>query len=329
MRNGTFLFGCGGFDVLRYVNAKEEREKEIFGKRTEAWLTLFNYATLPFYWGTYEPKEGDVWQEEMEKCVDFLTDRGVTVKGHPLCWHTVCADWLLKYDDKTIMEKQLDRIHREVSHFKGKIAYWDVINETVILPVFAKYDNAVSRLCARYGRMTLIREVFAAAKAADPSARLLINDFNTTDSYAKVIAECLQAGVPIDAIGIQSHQHQGYWGAEKTKEVIERFSRFGLPIHFTENTLLSGMLVPPEIEDLNDFHAEHWDTVPFMEIRQRDELQEMYGILLESPYVKAATYWDFADGAWLHAPAGLLREDGSRKPSYDALKEIVMRNASH
>ena len=219
MKNENFLFGCGAFDVLCYVNATEESEKEKYGKRTKEWLDLFNYGTLPFYWGTYEPTEGDVRQAEMDKCVEFLTARGVTLKGHPLCWHTVCADWLLSYDDKTIFEKQLERINREVSHFKGKITYWDVINETVILPVFNKYDNAVSRICARYGRMTLIKEVFAAAKAADPEAQLLINDFNTTDKYEKVIEECLQAGVPIDAIGIQSHQHQGYWGAKKIKEV--------------------------------------------------------------------------------------------------------------
>ena len=261
--------------------------------------------------------------EALEERLGDLNARGVTLKGHPLCWHTVCADWLLSYDDKTIFEKQLERINREVSHFKGKITYWDVINETVILPVFDKYDNAVSRICARYGRMTLIKEVFAAAKAADPEAKLLINDFNTTDKYEKVIEECLQAGVPIDAIGIQSHQHQGYWGAKKIKEVIERFSRFGLPVHFTENTLLSGMLMPPEIEDLNDYQVKSWDTVPFMEIRQQEDLAEMYGILLNSPYVKAATYWDFADGAWLNAPSGLVRVDGTPKPAYDRLKSIV------
>ena len=49
-----------------------------------------------------------------------------------------------------------------------------------------------------------------------------------------------KAGVRIDVIGIQSHMHQGYWGREKTLAVLERFERFHLPIHFTENTLLSG-----------------------------------------------------------------------------------------
>ena len=49
MQNGNFLFGCGAFDVLCYVNATEESEKEKYGKRTKEWLALFNYGTLPFY----------------------------------------------------------------------------------------------------------------------------------------------------------------------------------------------------------------------------------------------------------------------------------------
>ena len=57
MKNENFLFGCGAFDVLCYVNATEESEKEKYGKRTKEWLALFNYGTLPFYWGTYEPTD--------------------------------------------------------------------------------------------------------------------------------------------------------------------------------------------------------------------------------------------------------------------------------
>jgi GH35 family endo-1,4-beta-xylanase len=27
---------------------------------------------------------------------------------------------------------------------------------------------------------------------------------------------CLEVGIKFDAIGLQSHMHQGYWGVEKT-----------------------------------------------------------------------------------------------------------------
>ena len=321
--NHEFLFGRGAFDVVECTNAVTEEQKLRYTPRAERLEEIFNYGTTTFYWGLYEPQEGEIRRERMMKGVSRLCDKGIAVKGHPLCWHTVCADWLLKYSDEEIMARQLDRIIREVSNFKGKIGYWDVINETVIMPDFDRYDNAVTRLCRRYGRIPLIKSVFEAAKAADPNAVLLINDFNTSEDYAAVIEQCLDAGVPIDAIGIQSHQHQGYWGAEKLESVLARFERFGLPIHFTENTIISGKPMPPEIVDLNDFQPESWDSLPEYEEQQKNELSEMYRILFAHPLVKAVTGWDFTDGGWLNAPSGLLRRDNSPKPAYDMLKKLI------
>ena len=253
----------------------------------------------------------------------ILRSNNVTIKGHPLCWHTVCADWLMEYPDEVIMDKQLARINREVTAFKGVIDIWDVINEVVIMPVFDKYDNAVTRLCKRYGQVGLVKEVFAAAKAANPEGTFLINDFNTSPKYEELIEQCLDAGVEISAIGIQSHQHQGYWGTEKLYDVLKRFSRFGLPIHFTENTLVSGSLIPEYIEDLNDWQVKEWPTTIAGEERQAKEWEEMYRILFADPNIKAITGWDFADGAWLNAPSGLVTVDNREKPAYKKLLSLV------
>ncbi|MBR6238193.1 MAG: endo-1,4-beta-xylanase [Lachnospiraceae bacterium] len=314
-----FLFGCGGFDFMPYVIDGNEFFKDI----TEKWLEIFNYATLPFYWGNFEPEEGKPDTENLLKTAKYLQSKGVKVKGHPLCWHTVCADWLLKYDNKAIMEKQLGRIDREVTGFKGVIDMWDVINEVVIMPVFDKYDNAVTRLCNEKGRVGLVKEVFDEARKCNPDAVLLLNDFNTSPKYEELIEECLEAGVPISAIGIQSHQHQGYWGAEKLNDVLERFGRFGLPIHFTENTLISGDLMAPHIVDLNDWQVDDWPSTEEGEARQCKEVEEMYRILFAHPLVEAITTWDFKDGAWLNAPSGFIRRDKTTKPSYDMLKKLI------
>ena len=67
--------------------------------------------------------------------------------------------------------------------FRGVVGLWDVINEVVIMPDFDRYDNAVTRLCREYGRIGLVKKVFAAARECDPDAVLLINDFNTSQSY--------------------------------------------------------------------------------------------------------------------------------------------------
>ena len=229
----------------------------------------------------------------------------------------------MQYSNEEILRRQIARIHRDVNAFREVIRFWDVINEVVIMPVFDKYDNAITRICREKGQVELVREVFAAAKESDPDAVLLINDFNTSPAYEHLLESLLEAGVPISAIGIQSHQHQGYWGLEKLNDVLSRFSRFGLPIHFTENTLISGEIMPAYIEDLNDWQVEAWPSTPEGEERQAREVAEMYSVLFAHPLVKAITSWDFNDGCWLKAPSGLVREDNSEKPAYLALKNLI------
>ena len=215
------------------------------------------------------------------------------------------------------------RITREASDFAGLIEQWDAINETVILPEFTAEENAVTRLARARGRMHVIRLAFETARAADPHARLVLNDFDLSSDFEDVIEECLEAGLEIDAIGLQTHMHQGYRGEAQIAEVIERFSRFDLPIQLTETTLLSGELMPAHVVDLNDHVVDSWPSTPEGEARQADELVRHYRTVLAQPAVESLTYWGLGDaGAWLGAPgrpgarrrhpqAGLRRAPGA------------------
>jgi GH35 family endo-1,4-beta-xylanase len=329
-KSHKFLFGVGGFESVELASGKKPDGNPLEKERT-AYLQdklgkLFgfnNYATLPFYLGRYEPVEGKPDEARVKAGALWFKERGITTKGHPLCWHTVGADWLMNYSNAEIMKKVIARIERDVSAFAGIIDIWDVINEVVIMPVFDKYDNAITRICKEYGQIPLVKEVFSAAKRANPKAVLLLNDFDMSKDYEVLIEKCLDAGIPIDVIGLQSHQHQGYWGAEKVHDVLSRFSRFGLPLHFTENTIISGEIMPPHIVDLNDWQVEDWPTTPEGEERQKKEIIEMYEILFAHPQVEAITTWSGGDNAWLHAPAGFLRIDNSEKPVYKALKAKI------
>lgn len=334
LTNHEFLFGCGAFDSLpataegnlgdiAFYQDRLAPTKEFYQDRVNKWLDVFNYGTIPFYWGGFEPVEGSPLTDSRMRAAKYLREHNAQVKGHPLCWHTECAKWLMDYDNATILQKQLDRINRDVTAFKGVIDMWDVINEVVIMPVYDRYDNAITRICKELGRVKLVKEVFDAAHAANPDAVLLINDFNLSESYRILIDGCLNAGVPITAIGIQSHQHQGYMGREKLEDILERFSVFGLPMHFTENTLVSGEIMPAHIVDLNDYQVDEWPSTPEGEERQKNEWSEMYHMLFEHPLVEAITGWDFADGAWLHAPSGFVREDNTPKSSYYELKRLI------
>jgi len=319
-----FLFGTAAFDLVPFTNGEYEGEKlEQAEGRAEKLLALCNAATLPFYWTRFEPERGKPMTAPVKNAAQWCVDHHLLTKGHPLCWHTLTADWLLEMSNAEILQAQIARIQRDVSDFRGLIDMWDVINEAVIMPVFDKYDNGLTRLCREMGRINTVKAMFEATRATNPSATLLLNDFDVSDAYDILVEGCLEAGIKIDVIGIQSHMHQGCWGVEKTLKVLDHFSRFKLPIHFTETTLVSGQLMPPEIVDLNDYQVQEWPTTPEGEERQAREAIQHYTTLFAHPLVEGITWWDMSDGGWLHAPAGLIRRDGSSKPAYDELLKLV------
>ena len=324
-KNHKFLFGSNwGESTLALVNSElSGREKELAELRNENFLQLFNQATLPFYWARFEPERGQPQTQRILNAAQWYVDHKCIVKGHPLCWHTLTPDWLLKMNNRDILRAQLGRIQRDVSDFVGLIDQWDVVNEAVIMPMFNRYDNGITRLCNEMGRIKLVRSMFDTTRAINPQATLLLNDFDVSPAYESLIEGCLTSGVQIDVIGIQTHMHQGYWSAERTLSVLERFGRFNLPIHFTENTIVSGHLMPPEIIDLNDYQVSDWPSTPDGELRQAQEVVLHYKTLLAHPAVQAITWWDLSDGGWLNAPAGLLRQDHTRKPAYAELLKLI------
>jgi endo-1,4-beta-xylanase len=330
-----FAFGNIGFDLIPLANGETDPAEagiETFGgarlegleRLAEQWTGVFNTATLPFYWGRFEPVRGEPDTERLLTTARWLRERGIAVKGHPLVWHTVTAKWLLDLPLDEVERVQRERIRRDVGDFAGLIDTWDAINEAVIMPVFDREDNGITRLAADRGRLAMVRMAFEEARAANPAATLVLNDFDLSPAYEELIEEVLGAGIEVDAIGLQTHMHQGYRGEEQVLAIVDRFARFGLPIHMTETTLLSGDPMPPEITDLNDFQVDDWPSTPAGEERQADEVERHYRSLVGHPAVQAITYWGLTDdGMWLGAPGGLVRADGTPKPSYDALRRLV------
>ncbi len=309
-----FLFGCNAFGLRG--PADELRWQEYRERFTE----LFNFATLPFFWGSFERQKGKLETKDLQRMAGWCASRGIGAEGTPLCWHEVWPGWLKEMDLAQVRRLQIGRIKREVKSCAREVGTWVVVNEPVVMPNWKEKDNPIARLSRELGRVELMRGAYAAARKGNPKATLMLNDYDLSPRYEKLIEECIGAGVQFDAIGLQSHMHAGYWGPRKTWKTIEQFTRFNKPLHFTEVTILSG-----EIRKIMDFSRRYddWPTTREGERRQEKQVVEFYRLLFSHPAVERITWWDFQDGAWLGAPAGLLRKDMTPKPAYNSLKKLI------
>lgn len=309
-----FLFGCNGFLI-------SPREETAYNRLFEQ---IFNYTTLPFYWGLYEGFQGSTDAERIHAVAEWCRQRGITVKGHPLVWQFLYPSWIELFAPDKIKQFQMLRISREIKAFAGLINIWDVVNEAVLAPSKTLYpNNPICNLYNHSGRLPLVKECFATARATNEQATLILNDTIVDERYELFIATCLAGGVPLDAIGLQSHMHTGVWSTEKMWDICERFAKNGKPLHFTELTVLSGKLMTANEADHWSIRSD-WPSTPEGEHQQAAMAKDYYRLLFSHPAVEAITWWDFSDAfTYMGAPAGLLRKDMSPKPAYDVLKKLI------
>jgi len=309
--NHKFLFGCNIFRLNRCRTPEDNIDYE------RHFAELLNFATLPFYWWNYERQRGQPDDARTDEIVRWCKAHNVTTKGHPLAWNRNQPPWLSD-DPEAAMQAQLNRVRRCVQRFKNDIDIWDVVNEATHYdrPQCKEQAPKLTEAISRMGVGEYVRQAFKTAREANPKARLIINDYRTDPSYAeKIISQLVdENGQPLyDCLGIQSHMHRNYWGAQQAWDICERFAKFVKPLHFTETTVVSG----PRTK-------QGWHTTPEGEKRQAEQVSEFYRVLFSHPAVEAITWWDFTDqGAWQGAPAGLVRADMTPKPAYQQLMHLI------
>jgi GH35 family endo-1,4-beta-xylanase len=326
--NGTALSGAD-------IKVEMLRHEFLFGTNILGWgdgaynqrfLDVFNYATLMHYWASHQSERGRWDYRYYEEVCAWCARHGVRAKTGALMSGNGEPAWIDGLSRQEILQAALDHIRSDVRSLAGKIDTFDVINELVYDWRFHGGPNLES-LPAKVGKTALAQMSLAAARDANPHAKLLINDYDTGPQYAAIAAALVDdAGRPLfDAVGLQSHMHSGIWNNRRIWEICERFAAFGKPVHFTEMTVLSNR---------NLWHTD-WNnnpprrsppSTPEGERFQMEELTRIYTLLFSHPAVEAVTYWDLSDkGAWYGVPAGLLRADMSPKPAYEALRNLIRK----
>lgn len=320
-RRKGFLFGCNFFG---YPGQGEPYAEKFAG--------LFNFATLPFYWASFEPEKGKPGFARVDTMLARLEKSGLTAKGHPLAWfhEAGCPKWMEGKPFEEWRREQYRRITEIVARYKGRIKVYDVINEA------HDWGNVPQFTSEQLVELT--RVAADATRAADPKALRVVNNcclfaeyvasgatyrgkqtrrLHSPLQYLRAVAK---AGVKYDAIGLQVYypEHDLF----EIARMLDRFAALGKPLHITE----LGVCSRADIDEkslVKNPTGHHWHA-PWSETVQADWIEQFYTLCYAHPAVQAVTWWDFSDAGghfWPHG--GFLRPDLEPKESYLRLQNLI------
>lgn len=175
-----------------------------------------------------------------DRLVEWAQKNGKTLTGHCLVWHSQPPKWM--FTDKkgnlvsreTLIGRMYNHIMTVMTHYKGKVKGWDVVNEAIL-------DDGSYRQSLYYKIIgpEFIELAFQFAHEADPDAELYINDFSMSkpgkrEAYVNLLRQFKAKGLRIDAIGMQSHNGYDYPDYTEFEKSIEAFAAEGVKVMLTE-----------------------------------------------------------------------------------------------
>ncbi|MFL6550188.1 MAG: endo-1,4-beta-xylanase [Povalibacter sp.] len=155
-----------------------------------------------------------------DQIVAFAQANGIAVRAHTLVWHFTSPVWFFAGDqsDPAAYHQQVrGRLQKYITdvitHFKGKVYAWDVVNE-VASDIAGQTYRTNSPWYQAYSiggnGADYIEDAFRFARAADPDVKLFLNDYSTEWSVKRtnvlaIVRDLINKGVPIDGVGHQIH----------------------------------------------------------------------------------------------------------------------------
>jgi endo-1,4-beta-xylanase len=183
-----------------------------------------------------EPQQNQFNFTTADRLITRANEIGAQVRGHTLAWHSQQPGWMQSLSGTALRNAMKNHITQVMTHYKGKIHSWDVVNEAFDDSNGGRRDSNLQRTGNDW-----IEDAFKTARAADPAAKLCYNDYNTDNwSWAKtqgvynMVKDFKARGVPIDCVGLQSHFNSGSPYPANYRTTLENFAALGVDVQITE-----------------------------------------------------------------------------------------------
>jgi len=305
-----FLFGCNAF---RY---KPDTPYAAYFPQ------VMNYATLPFYLARLEAEEGKPDYARIEEILAWCEKVGIRPKGHPLWWgHEAGIPKWLEGANWADARKHCERVvGRSVERYRGRIDMWDVINEAHDwangLNLTQEQEIEITRICCDTARSKNSRATIVVNNCCPFGENAAQGRVYKGPVYERVFTplayldRLVEANVQFDVVGVQI-----YFPARDMMAIsrlLDEYARFGKPVHVTELGVRS--------ESGRREASSEWHQ-PWCEKVQADWMEWFYTMAYARPEIRAITWWDFADRAFIPT-SGFLREDQTPRELFFRLQAL-------
>lgn len=160
-------------------------------------------------WSYISPTKGQYNWYLLDRLVEFAEHNNMVVKGHGLISSCCNPGYLLNITDPTAFRAAMTDHFKAIMHrYSGKMDRWDVVTEA--LQTMGGGLNTKNDFYKVLGP-GYIADAFHIARAADPNAKLFINE-NTVESLPgkrqelyDLVSGLVADGVPIDGVALQMH----------------------------------------------------------------------------------------------------------------------------